>query len=321
VPVIERSSFQPVWWLRNAHAQTLWPALFRKNPGLSWRRERFELHDGDFIDADWSKVGARRLVIVAHGLEGNSRQKYMAGMAHAFNRHGWDALTWNFRGCSGEPNRLPRAYHSGATEDLAAVVDLATAGGAYDEVAVVGFSLGANLTLKFLGEIGSQSGKIIGGVAVSTPCDLRASAEYMARPACAIYMRRFLNEMGVKTETLRRLHGKRIANADCRHMRTFKEFDDAYTAPLHGFRDAHDYWARCSSKQFLAGIRVPTLILNALDDPFLPAACFPYEAAQASSCVYLESPANGGHVGFVGRGVFAGEYWSEHRAAEFLSRL
>ncbi|HTI70529.1 MAG TPA: alpha/beta fold hydrolase [Candidatus Limnocylindria bacterium] len=318
MPVVETSSFKPVWWLRNPHAQTIWPAVFRRIPKPAWKRERIELSDGDFIDADWSTVGAKRLVVVTHGLEGNSRQTYVTGMVRAFNRRGWDALAWSFRGCSGTPNRLPKAYHSGACEDLQAVIDIALAQKKYDRVAVVGFSLGGNLTLKYLGELGTNPGIVCGGIGVSVPCDLRASAEHMARPECAFYMRRFLKEMGKRIEAKRRQFGDRITSADFQAMRTFKEFDDAYTAPLHGFLDAHDYWAKCSASRFLPSIRIPTLIINAQDDPFLAPACHPWEAARNSDCVHLDAPAHGGHVGFVGRGQATGEYWSESRAAEFL---
>lgn len=321
MPVIETSTFRPAWWLRNAHAQTIWPALLRRVPRPEWERQRIELPDGDFLDADWSVVGAKRAVIVTHGLEGHSRQTYVTGMVRAFNRAGWDAIAWNFRGCSGEPNRLPKAYHSGATEDLVAVIHHALGRKNYDQIAVVGFSLGANLTLKFLGELGSRPGIVCGGAAVSVPCDLRASAEYMARPGCALYMRRFLREMARRIEGKRTVFGSQISAANFRAMRTFKEFDDAYTAPHHGFVDAHDYWAKCSANRFLPSIRVPTLILNAQDDPFLAPECFPWDTARQSEHVYLDAPRHGGHVGFVGNGGPWGEYWNEAQAVQFMGAI
>ena len=316
MPVVETSSYRPPWWLKNAHAQTIWPALVRKVSPLAWQRERLELADGDFLDLDWARSGARRLVVITHGLEGTSRRTYMVGMARAFLRRGWDALAWNFRGCSGGPNRLCRSYHSGATEDLAAVIAHATRGGGYDRVAVVGFSLGGNLTLKFLGELGAAPGLICGGTGVSVPCDLQAAALRMAGPDCARYMRRFLADMGDKMRAKARQFPGRIELAPLHGMTTFREFDDAYTAPLHGFRDAVDYWTRCSAKQFLPQVRVPTLIVSALDDPFLAPECFPYAEAAASRWVTLDAPPLGGHVGFVSPG---GEYWSERRTAEFLT--
>ncbi len=316
MPVESNPSFHPPWWLRNAHAQTLWPSLVRKVPGLSWQRERLELADGDFLDLDWSRTGSRRLVVVTHGLEGNSRRAYVAGMARAANRRGWDALAWNFRGCSGEPNRLCRSYHSGATEDLAAVVARAARDGAYDRVAVVGFSLGGNLTLKYLGELGAAPGLVCGGAGLSVPCDLRAAAMKMAGPACAFYMRRFLQDMGGKMREKARQFPGSLDLSALEGMTTFQQFDDAFTGPMHGFQDAEDYWAKCSAKRFLPRIRVPTLVLNALDDPFLAPECFPFAEATANDHVTLDAPSLGGHVGFVSAGA---DYWSERRTIEFLS--
>ena len=316
MPVVPISSFQPPWWLRNAHDQTIWPSLVRKIPGLRWQRERLELDDGDFLDLDWSRAGSRRLVVVTHGLEGNSRRAYVAGMARAANRRGWDALAWNFRGCSGEPNRLCRSYHSGATEDLAAVVARATRDGAYDRVAVVGFSLGGNLTLKYLGELGDSPGVVCGGAGLSVPCDLRAAAMKMAGPACGFYMRRFLQDMGGKMREKALQFPGRVDLSPLDGMTTFRQFDDAFTGPMHGFKDAEDYWAKCSAKRFLPRIRVPTLVLNALDDPFLAPECFPFAEAAANDHVTLDVPSLGGHVGFVSAGA---DYWSERRTIEFLS--
>ena len=318
MPVVPDSSFRPPWWLRNAHAQTIWPSLARRVRGVRWERERLELADGDFLDLDWSPTGARRLVIITHGLEGNSRRAYVAGMARAFKRRGWDALAWNFRGCSGEPNRLCRSYHSGATEDLSAVVAHATRGGAHDRVAVVGFSLGANLTLKFLGELGASPGLVCGGSGISVPCDLRAAALKMTGPDCAFYMRRFLRDMGDKMRAKARQFPGRVDLAPLAGMTTFQQFDDAFTGPMHGFRDAEDYWARCSAKQFLPRVRVPALMVSAADDPFLAPECFPFAEASASEWVTLDAPKQGGHVGFISAGA---DYWSEWRTAEFLSAL
>lgn len=316
MPVVEASSYRPPWWLRNAHVQTIWPSFARRIGGLNWQRERLELTDGDFLDLDWSRTHSRRLVIISHGLEGNSRRAYVAGMAWAFNRLGWDALAWNFRGCSGETNRLCRSYHSGATDDLAAVLAHATRRDPYDAVAVVGFSLGGNLTLKFLGELGAIPGLVCGGAAFSVPCDLKAAALRMAEPACAFYMRRFLREMGNKMRAKARQYPGRVNLAPLEGMKNFRQFDDAYTGPMHGFRDAEDYWSRCSAKQFLPAVRVPTLIVSALDDPFLAPDCFPFTEATASQWVTLEAPAHGGHVGFVSAGP---NYWSERRATDFLT--
>jgi len=293
--------------------------LFRPQPPITWQRERLELADGDFLDLDWWRTGSNRRLIISHGLEGSSRRVYVTGLARAAARRGWDVVAWNFRGCSGEPNRLPRSYHSGATEDLAAVVQHTALRGE-GTTALVGFSLGGNVTLKFLGEDQPARALVQAGVALSVPCDLKAAALRMADSDCAFYMRRFLREMGRKMEAKRARFGRDFPAADWRSMRTFAEFDEAFTAPLHGFDSADDYWARCSSVRFLSGIRVPTFILNAADDPFLAPACFPTEFARTSALVTLEVPSRGGHVGFVGAGRFSEEYWGEQRVLEFLEQ-
>jgi predicted alpha/beta-fold hydrolase len=198
------------------------------------------------------------------------------------------------------------------------VIAHATRAGAYDRVAVVGFSLGGNLTLKFLGELGASPGLVCGGVGVSVPCDLGAAARKMAEPACARYMRRFIRDMGDKMRLKARQFPGRIDLTPLNGMTMFQEFDDAYTAPLHGFRDAEDYWTRCSANRFLPLVRVPTLIVSAQDDPFLSPECFPHAVAAASRWVTLDAPHHGGHVGFVSR---ASEYWSERRTADFLTAV
>lgn len=296
----------------------MWPSVGRRPPAGRVRRQRLELADGDFLDLDWWGESARRVLIISHGLEGSSQRTYVRGLARSAQLRGWEVVAWNFRGCSGEPNRLPRSYHSGATEDLAAVVREVVRQRPAVRVAVVGFSLGGNLTLKFLGEEGPERQWVGAGVAISVPCDLRAAAVHMAGPECRFFMRRFLREMGAKMEAKQRRFGASFPAADWRRMTTFAEFDDAFTAPLHGFASAEEYWAQCSAVGFLPTISVPTLILNAADDPFLAPPCFPRELAKRSSHVFLEIPGAGGHVGFVGGGAYPWEYWSERRALEFL---
>lgn len=312
--------FRPPFWLRSAHVQTIWPTVFRRVRGVRYIRERITLPDGDFLDLDWSRVGGRRLAVIAHGLEGNSQRTYVTGLVQALNRRGWDVLAWNLRGCSGEANRLPRSYHSGASEDLEAVVAHVARCG-HSTMAVVGFSLGGNLTLKFLGEDTAASRWIHAGAAVSVPCDLRGAAMRMAEPGCALYLRRFLNTMMDRMDEKRLRFGRDFPCADRDRIRNFRDFDDAFTAPLHGFADAEEYWEKCSSRRFLAGIRVPTLILNAADDPFLSSGCFPCDASCDNPCLVLDCPEQGGHVGFVGGGALPGEYWSEWRLATFLESV
>ncbi len=304
--------------LRSGHLLSIYPSIWRKVTTDHFVRERITTEDGDFLDLDWSRVGARRLVVISHGLEGNSRRPYVAGMARAVNADGWDALAWNFRSCGGEMNRCLRFYHSGATEDLDAVVSHALASGTYDEVALIGFSLGGNLTLVYLGERGSAlPAEVSRAVVFSVPCDLAAGARQLARPINYIYMRRFIRTLRQKMELKQKDFPDQIDLTGIERLRTFQDFDDRFTAPLHGFRDAEDYWAKCSSRGFISGIRVPTLIVNAANDPFLVPDCFPVKEVEGHAQVRLEVPSSGGHLGFV---CFNEQdlYWSEERALRFL---
>lgn len=321
MPLIDPSSYQAPRLLRDGHAMTVYPTLSRRVGGVSYQRERLELADGDFLDLDRSRVGADRVVVVSHGLEGHSRRAYVLGMVREFNRAGWDAVAWNFRGSSGEQNRLLAFTHSGASQELGEVVEWAAGTAGYRTVAMVGFSLGGNLTLKYLGERGTNlPGAVRCGVAYSVPCDLRGSAETMAAGGNRIYMSRFLSDLKVRMEAKSRQFPGRISLEGYGEVRTFREFDGRYTAPLHGFRDAEDYWERSSSARYLTGIRIPTLLVNALDDPFLSEGCYPRDIAAASEWLHLETPPHGGHVGFVSTGG-DGEYWSERRAVEFASAV
>lgn len=301
--------------------QTIWAALFRQVEALPMRRERMETADGDFVDLDVfrdGRAGPRGVAILLHGLEGNSRKPYIQGMARALARRGWDVVAWNFRGCSGEPNRLLRSYHSGETGDIGAVVARVLADLQPRRIALVGFSLGANVTLKFLGELGDAAPpELWRAVAISVPCDLASSAAALARRQNALYMRRFLRTMIAKAREKHRRFPGSLDLSGVWRMRTFAQFDDRFTAPIHGFADAKDYWRRCSSRPSLTRIRIPTLILNARNDPFLAPECFPVREAEQNPALHLEMPATGGHVGFVTFGA-GGEYWSETRVAEFL---
>ncbi len=308
--------YRPPLALRSGHLQTLLPTLFRRVDGVAYRRERLELADGDFVDLDWvGRAEGARVAVVAHGLEGSSDRAYVRGMARALARRGWAVCAWNLRGCSGEPNRLLQTYHSGMTEDLDAVVAYVLAEGAR-EVAVVGFSLGGNLTLKWLGERGAGvDPRVVGGVGISVPVDLASSSETMEAWSRRIYMLRFMRSLSGKVEEkAERFDG--VPDLDAiRAARTFRQFDGLFTAPVHGFADADDYWARASSLPSLPDIRVPTLLVNALDDPFLGPTCYPYDVSAASPALTLRTPRYGGHVGFVRRG---GTFWSEEVAGRFL---
>jgi hypothetical protein len=315
VPTIQ-SSFRPPILLQNKHLQTILPVLLPRRFRVAFERERLELEDGDFLDLDWIKSGGERVAILTHGLEGSSDAGYIRGIAEVLSGAGWDILAWNFRGCGKEPNRLLRFYHSGETGDLATVARHATASG-YRRLALIGFSLGGNITLKYLGE-GMALRQVAAAAAVSTPVDLTSSARAIdERRGNRLYLHRFLQSLIAKVEEKARRFPRELDAAGAREIRTIQEFDNRYTAPLHGFRDAADYWMRASARPFLPRITVPTLLLNACDDPFLTSESLPFAEADANPFLFLEAPAKGGHVGFLDleHGI---QPWFERRVAQFL---
>lgn len=300
--------------------QSVWPTLFRSVPMQEPVREVLPTLDEDELQLDWYRQGSDRLAVISHGLEGHSRRPYVLGLARALLAEGWDVLAWNYRSCGGVMNLQPRFYHSGATEDLTHVVNHALAG-AYKSLFLSGFSMGGNLTLLYLGQQGEMvDSRICGAVTYSVPCDLAGSAEVLALPSRRIYMQRFLKDLHVKMQEKSRKFPNLIDTEGFESIRTFREFDDRYTAPLHGFRNAEDYWAQCSALPRLRDIRVPALMINATDDPFLSAKCFPETRKLLGDYVRLEAPRWGGHVGFVEH-ARDGFYWSERRALGFLSHL
>lgn len=316
MPLIEPSGFRPARGLENGHLQTIWPTLFRRVPLITHERKRLELEDNDFLDLDWARHDvSQKLVIITHGLESNSRDTTVQGMAGAFFANGWDVLAWNMRGCSGEPNRLPRFYHSGATEDLSAVVDHAIAAYRYQKVALVGFSLGGNLTLKYLAE--TRREPVIAAVTFSVPCNLQSSVERLDRAENQVYTRRFIRSLRAKILTKKLLFPDHFDVTRLEKMRTFREFDSAYTAPLHGFSSAEDYWQQSSCGPLLGDIRIPTLLVNARNDPFLTPPCFPESTAASSDFLHLEIPESGGHCGFVSSATETTR-WHELRAVRFV---
>jgi predicted alpha/beta-fold hydrolase len=315
MPVVA-STFSPPRWLAGAHTQTILGALLRQPTPLRWERERWELDDGDFLDLDWQRRGHARLAILCHGLEGSSEQGYIRGLAAALARAGWDALAWNLRGCSGTANRLPRFYHSGETGDLRALV--VRAAETHDRIALVGFSLGGNIVLKYLGEAPPPP-RVVRAAAVSVPIDLASCARRLDREwTNRLYLRRFLAPMRAKIAAKVQRFPEAFEVRGLDRVATFEEFDGRFTGPLHGFRDAEDYWSRSSARQFLPAITVPTLLLNARNDPFLTPHCFPEVEAAASAHVFLEAPASGGHVGFVDG---AGRPWWERRVVDWMSEM
>lgn len=308
--------FRPAWWLPGPHLQTLWPVLFRRRPPVNGEAERLELPDGDFLDLLWGLENPGPLVLVLHGLEGSARSHYAAGMLAALDAAGYRFLFMHFRGCGSGPNRLPRSYHSGETGDLARVVEHVRDRTGAPPAAAVGFSLGGNVLLKWLGEEG-EAAPLAAAVAVSVPFLLDDCARRLNRGASRLY-RAYLLRL------LRRSYRAKFAripsplDVDLEKLRTFHEFDHRVTAPLHGFTGVEHYYRACSSRRFLAHIRVPTLVLQAEDDPFMWPGTIP-APSELSPAVRLETSRRGGHVGFVA-GPVPGRprYWLESRVIRHL---
>ncbi len=296
--------------------QTLWPYLFRRMPRVVLRRERLELPDGDFLDLDWTGNSHGPIVIVLHGLEGSSDSKYARGLLKAVHEHGWRGVVMHFRGCSDEPNRLPRSYHSGETTDLAYVVDLLRQREPETPLFVIGFSLGGNVLLKWLGEVGAQA-PIKAAVAVSVPFLLGESAKRLDQGFSRVYQWGLMRSMRNAVAEKRRRMKLPIKIEDLSQLKTFRDFDEHITAPLHGFAGADDYYHRSSSRQYLKGIMVPTLLIHAEDDPFMTTSVIP-DKQKLSDSTTLELCSNGGHVGFVsGICPWHPDYWLENRVLEY----
>lgn len=323
--MIVTSNFKPAWWLYSAHAQTIYPTLTRR-PGIGpvSRRERIELPDGDFIDISWADndlLPDRPLVILLHGLGGNMQSSYVSGLLTAFNQQGWRAMLMHFRGASDESNRLARAYHSGDTADFNFLLNLLAEREPDTQKAAVGISLGGNVLLKWLGEQGGQS-LLTTAVAVSVPFQLRLAADRMSQGFSRIYQRYLLAKLrktfAKKIQQLREIPPP-LQNIE--RWQCFWTFDENVTAPLHGFSGVHEYYRQSSCRSYLAAIDTPTLILHAIDDPFMTEEALPAEE-ELSSLIRLELSNKGGHVGFIG-GNIPGKpvYWLEERIPRYLKDL
>jgi uncharacterized protein len=337
MPLIQNADYQAPFWLPEGHSQTIFPSIFRKIEGVHYVRERINTPDGDFLDIDNSPPapdggastrnldskapeasvapsGAGGAIILSHGLEGNSTRQYIMGMVRHFNAHGFDCLAWNFRSCSEEINQTKRFYHSGATDDLNIVVKHAISKG-YQKIYLVGFSLGGNLTLKFLGEKGQNLyPEVQKAVVFSVPLHLSSSSKTIGW----LYDQRFIRSLNKKVQAkANRFPEFEINTSNISKIKNLKDFDDEYTSQLHGFKDAEDYYEQNSSLYFLDNINIKTLIINAKNDPFLSKECFPYEQAKHLEKVYLQTPEGGGHCGFY-PADYQGVLWSERRALEWI---
>jgi len=310
-------AYRAPWWLPGGHLQTLYGALIGR-PRAAWKRERWDTPDGDFIDVDrLPGPDGAPLVALFHGLEGGSGSHYAVALARELARRGWRGAVAHFRGCSGDPNRLPRAYHSGDADEIGWILRRLRAGAHPAPLFAVGVSLGGNALLKWLGGDREAKNVLAAAAAVSAPVDLMAAGDALGRGFNLVYTRAFLRTMKKKGEQkLERFPGLFDRQA-MRRARTLREFDDIVTAPLHGFRDTDDYWTRASAKPILRRIEVPTLLLNARNDPFLPAAALP-RPEEVSALVRREFPEEGGHAAFVS-GPFPGNVdWLPRRVTGFF---
>jgi len=319
--VVEHTDYRAPWWLPGGHLQTIYARMLARRYTARYRRERWETPDGDFIDLDWLDAPSKeaRLMVLFHGLEGYSGSHYALSLMSAAAERGWRGVVPHFRGCSGEANRLARSYHSGDSREIDWVLRRLKTEFPSSEIYVVGVSLGGNMLLKWLGEEGEAAGTLVErAVAVSTPLDLAAAAGKLDRGIKKLlYTRHFLRSLRPRALAKIVDHDLTIDAAAIRASATFRQFDDLFTAPIHGFKDAQDYWTQSSSKPWLKNIKVPTLLINARNDPFLPESALP-DPSEVSDAVALEFPRAGGHVGFVA-GKFPGHIdWLPRRVMDFF---
>ena len=319
-------SFQPAVGLRDGHAQTLYPALFRKLPDLEMEIETFELSDGDFVDCYWYQKPQRGeehkpIVILFHGLEGSHKSQYIRGMMLKLSSEGYSSVLMHFRGCSGRENRLARCYHSGETEDARAWISKLNENYPNNTLYAIGYSLGGNMLLKLLGESTEQL-PLKAAISISAPMQLDICADRMNRGFSKIYQYHLMTHLKRSLTRKYRNHDMQsLIGLDIRSvkkMKSFWEFDDKYTGPIHGFEGAENYYAKSSAKQYLKGIVIPTLIIHSLDDPFMTPEILPQEG-EISKHIELAVSSHGGHVGFVSGSILKPKYWLEDKVVSYFN--
>lgn len=317
MPLIPSKYKGPPFFYVNGHFETIVPSLKRKIKGLNYEREQIDTPDDDFLNIDWVKKGNSKVLVISHGLEGGSDRHYVMGLAKLFSQNGWDVAAWNNRTCNGEMNRQRIMYHHAATYDLRSVMDRVVEEG-YDEIAVAGISMGGGQTLRYLGqedEFGLPE-QLKKAVIISAPCSLIESAKTLNWKSNRVYEKRFLNKLKKKVAA----KAEQFPDIDVsglEDMTTLREFDDRYSGPLHGFKDAKEFYHYCDPYPFISKIKKEFLILNALNDPLLQGNCYPYDLAKQMPNMTLETPKRGGHVGF--ERIFKEYTYSEIRALEYLS--
>ena len=321
MPIVD-AQYHPKGWFKNGHFSTIYSAIIRRAPILEFQRDRLSLSDGDFLDLDWSYAkntpveNPKSVVILLHGLEGNAQRSYVRGQANTLLAAGFDVCAMNFRGCSGVPNLKLQSYNAGKTEDLDQVVSYVVTLNRYHRIFAVGFSLGGSLLLNYLGAKKGDYQQIHGAAAVSTPLDLKGSIERLSQWDNRAYQRVFLSTLKVKYRQKQRAFPMDLSVDAPNAMKSLKDFDNLYTAPVHGYLNAEDYYQKNSPISTLATVHQSVLILNAQNDSFLSPMCLPTSLAQHSKNIYLEAPKYGGHVGFC---TPSGPYYNETRVSEFFT--
>ncbi len=312
MPHITSSNYKPLWYYPGGNGETILPSLFRKVELPEYTRERISTPDQDFLDLDWIKQNSRKLIILSHGLEGNSNRHYIKGMAKLFFQNGFDVLAWNCRSCSGEINLQPRLYNHALYDDLQTVIQHAEK--SYESISLIGFSLGGSLSLNYLGQE-KPIANITSSVCFSVPCDLRGSAKLLDESPYNFYRNRFLKKLKKKILEKEIQFPSLLDTKGIEKINSFYEFDSRFTAPLHNFLDAEEFYKKGSANNAIAKITTPTLLVNAKNDPMLPDSCYPYDLTNNHAFVSFETPSRGGHVGFPTKSEFN---WMEQRALEFV---
>ncbi|AXT61608.1 alpha/beta fold hydrolase [Aquimarina sp. AD10] len=319
MPLLQ-SNYTPTFLFKNGHVSTIFPNVFRKIKDVTQKRERIELHDGDFIDIDWSYTifkNVKKVAIIVHGLEGNAQRQYILGTARHLNHNNWDVIAVNLRNCSGEVNRLYRSYNAGVSEDIDQIINHVISKYSYTNISLCGFSLGGNIILKYLGEDRQLAPQIKAATAISAPCDLHDSLLAINKTKNIIYEKRFIRHLKEKLLERQNVFPDKITVEEITTCKSLMDIDNLYTSKAHGYKDAIDYYTKCSSLQFLKNIKVPTLVLNAKNDSFLGDQCYPIDEAKKNDHLFLEIPDYGGHVGFYLPGK---AYYNEQRTLDFFEK-
>lgn len=314
MPVVNSSYNRKPYYFINSHFETIIPSVFLKVDGITYQRQRLELDDGDFLDLDWLKNNNSKVIVLSHGLEGDSHRHYIKRFAKYFHQRGWDVLAWNYRSCSDEMNRLPKFYSYGGTEDLSEVINHILKLN-YKQIVLAGFSMGGGLTAMYLGTRKIDK-RITHGLTFSVSCDLKNSVEEVEKRLHFIYNKVFINKLKGKLAEKAK-HFKEYQSIPITSISSYDDFHTLYSIPFHDYSSIEDFYLRSSSKPHYKNISIPTLMINALNDPILGDKCYPYKEAEENPNLFLETPKYGGHLGFTIRGKDHG--YMELRAEEFLN--